>query len=111
MSLKPRRVDFDSLWALILDTVKNVVTLGKVQRATWNDRFSDVYALCVAYPEPLGERLYTETKKFLESHIKEKFDQVARCNQSQLLLHTFHHHWTVYNQVCELDGDILVVGE
>jgi len=32
---------------------------------------SDVYALCVACPEPLGDRLYQETKAFLESHVSE----------------------------------------
>ena len=99
MSLKPRRVDFDSLWASILETVKCVVTLGKVKRATWNDRFSDVYALCVAYPEPLGERLYQETKHFLETHVKEKYDQVSGCTQSNHLLQSYHQNWTVYNQV------------
>lgn len=26
--------------------------------------------MCVAYPEPLGERLYTETKIFLENHVR-----------------------------------------
>jgi len=98
MSLKPRRVDFDSLWASILETVKCVVTLGKVKRATWNDRFSDVYALCVAYPEPLGERLYQETKHFLETHVKEKYDQVSGCTQSNHLLQSYHQNWTVYNQ-------------
>lgn len=35
--------------------------------------FSDIYALCVAYPEPLGERLYTETKVFLENHVRQLF--------------------------------------
>ena len=40
-------------------------------RGTWNDRFSDVYSLCVAYPEPLADRLYIETKKFLESHVSQ----------------------------------------
>ena len=29
---------------------------------------SDVYALCVAFPEPLGEKLYAEVKSFLENH-------------------------------------------
>lgn len=32
---------------------------------------SDVYALCVAHPEPLNHKLYTETKTFLEEHVKE----------------------------------------
>lgn len=35
-----------------------------------NSLTRDIYALCVAYPEPLGERLYTETKVFLENHVR-----------------------------------------
>ena len=31
--------------------------------------FADVYSLCVAYPEPLADKLYSETKKFLEEHV------------------------------------------
>ena len=31
---------------------------------------TDVYALCVANPEPLGDKLYQETKNFLENHVK-----------------------------------------
>ena len=34
-----------------------------------SDNFSDVYALCVAFPEPHSDRLYEETKKFLEEHV------------------------------------------
>lgn len=30
---------------------------------------SDVYSLCVAYPMPLADKLYAETKQFLESHV------------------------------------------
>uniref|UniRef100_A0A3P8U0H0 Uncharacterized protein n=1 Tax=Amphiprion percula TaxID=161767 RepID=A0A3P8U0H0_AMPPE len=57
MSLKPQVVDFDETW----------------NKVTWNDRFSDIYALCIAYPEPLGERLYTETKGFLENHVQQLY--------------------------------------
>lgn len=35
---------------------------------------SDVYALCVAFPEPLGERLYGEVKTFLEEHVKNLYE-------------------------------------
>lgn len=31
----------------------------------------DVYAICVAPPEPLNFKLYNETKKFLEDHVSE----------------------------------------
>ena len=71
MSLKPKRVDFHSTWGELQETVKGVITLGNVPRQTWNDRFSDVYSLCVAYPEPLADKLYTETKKFLETHVSQ----------------------------------------
>ena len=30
---------------------------------------TDVYALCVANPEPFGEDLYKATKKYLEEHV------------------------------------------
>lgn len=133
-------VDFDETWNKLLTTIKAVVMLDYVERATWNDRFSypalrrasplrplescdvrcrlsvrslvyitlespatgsssssspsrfpieyfivvtviksltfdtsDIYALCVAYPEPLGERLYTETKVFLENHVRQLY--------------------------------------
>lgn len=42
--------------------VSGVVKLRSVERAEWNTRFSDVYALCVAHPEPLADKLYEETK-------------------------------------------------
>uniref|UniRef100_A0A8C2UJ77 Cullin 2 n=1 Tax=Chinchilla lanigera TaxID=34839 RepID=A0A8C2UJ77_CHILA len=70
MSLKPRVVDFDETWDKLLTTVKAVVALEYVERTTWNDRFSYIYALCVARREPLGERFYTEAKSFLESHVR-----------------------------------------
>ncbi|XP_031728283.1 cullin-2 isoform X1 [Anarrhichthys ocellatus] len=78
MSLKPRVVDFDETWNKLLTTIKAVVMLDYVERATWNDRFSDIYALCVAYPEPLGERLYTETKVFLENHVRQLYKVSTR---------------------------------
>lgn len=34
---------------------------------------TDVYALCVACPEPLSDRLYTETKQFLENHVQQLY--------------------------------------
>ncbi|CAH2101940.1 unnamed protein product [Euphydryas editha] len=69
MSLKPRNVDFQETWANLKETVAGVVALRAVERGVWNTRFSDVYALCVAHPEPLADRLYDETKNFLEEHV------------------------------------------
>ena len=38
----------------------------------------DVYSLCVAYPEPLADKLYSETKKFLEEHVDSLLIKVSR---------------------------------
>uniref|UniRef100_A0A8B9L0U5 Cullin-2 n=1 Tax=Astyanax mexicanus TaxID=7994 RepID=A0A8B9L0U5_ASTMX len=88
MSLKPRVVDFDETWNKLLTTIRAVVMLDYVERATWNDRFSDIYALCVAYPEPLGERLYTETKVFLENHVR----------HTECFLLMYHRYWEEYSK-------------
>ena len=40
MSLKPKRVDFNTTWADLKETVKGVITFSNVPRATWNDRFT-----------------------------------------------------------------------
>lgn len=69
MSLKPKNVNFNETWADLKETVHGVVTLGNVKRNDWNSRFSDVYSLCVAHPEPLAEQLYSETFRFLEDHV------------------------------------------
>ena len=39
MSLKPKVVDFCTIWNDLQDTVKGVITLADVPRAIWNDRF------------------------------------------------------------------------
>ena len=43
MSLKPRKVNFDETWSVLLETVRSVITCAKVNRTTWNDRFSYPY--------------------------------------------------------------------
>ena len=43
MSLKPKRVDFDTTWASLKETVKGVITFSNVARATWNDRFTGMF--------------------------------------------------------------------
>uniref|UniRef100_A0A6B0VG44 Putative cullin n=1 Tax=Ixodes ricinus TaxID=34613 RepID=A0A6B0VG44_IXORI len=95
MSLKPKRIDFEGTWEQLKDTVAGVITLGKVPRPIWNDRFSDVYALCVAFPEPLGDRLYQETKKFLNAHVQYLYELVLSGDD---LLATYYKHWLEYSQ-------------
>ena len=71
MSLKPKKVEFVEVWDRIQETVQIVISGGSVRRAVWNDRFSDVYALCVANPDPLSDKLYESTKNFFETHVKD----------------------------------------
>lgn len=73
MSLKPRRIDFDAVWQQLSDTVNVVICGGGVERPVWNDRFSDVYAVCVANPEPMADKLYAATKQFLEAHVRQLY--------------------------------------
>ena len=71
MSLKPRAVKFEEVWVGLEETVQQVLKMGSVKRSVWGDRFLDVYSLCVAFPEPLAQRLYLETKSLLETHVRE----------------------------------------
>ncbi|XP_076183973.1 cullin 2 [Ptiloglossa arizonensis] len=97
MSLKPKRVNFKQTWNVLEETVKCIITLSNVPRATWNDRFSDVYSLCVAYPEPLANELYDETKKFLDSHVFQLLTRVGAQSESGLL-QAYYRAWCEYSQ-------------
>ncbi|XP_068715782.1 cullin-2-like [Montipora foliosa] len=96
MSLRPRLVNFDETWANILETLQSIVTLKKIARAVWNDRFSDVYALCVAFPEPLGEKLYAGVKHFLENHVQSLYEAVSSSDVD--ILRLYHKHWLQFSK-------------
>lgn len=68
-----------------------------------------MYSICVAYPDPLADRLYSETKIFLENHVdsqlvdfemymKELNDTESSQNQ---LLHKYYSAWKNYSQGLE----------
>lgn len=63
-----------------------------------NSDTSDIYALCVAYPEPLGERLYTETKVFLENHVR----QLYKVNTNNSVIDLFFVYYCI--MLCPLIG-------
>nr|CAH7735008.1 unnamed protein product [Callosobruchus chinensis] len=96
MSLKPRRVDFFATWGAIKDTIKGVITLDHVPRSIWNDRFSDVYSLCVAHPEPMADRLYAETKLYLIDHVGKLLTKVQEEGEQNLLKNYFLY-WSQYS--------------
>lgn len=67
-----------------------------------------MYSLCVAFPEPLADKLYFETKHFLENHVQNILaNQVFRPNtdaddnDNQTLLQRYYHAWTEYSQGVE----------
>ncbi|XP_050388623.1 cullin-2 [Patella vulgata] len=97
MSLRPKKIDFGPVWDVLLVTVKGVITCGSVERRVWNDRFTDVYKLCVSCPEPLGDRLYQETKNFLEDHVTQLNKEVLS-NGDESLLTIYHKHWEEYSR-------------
>lgn len=75
---------------------------------------SDIYALCVAYPEPLGEKLYTETKIFLENHVR----QLYKVSKSSSVLFLCLSHrisskaatlMCVFQKVLESEEKVLVM--
>ncbi|KAL3271007.1 hypothetical protein HHI36_021508 [Cryptolaemus montrouzieri] len=96
MSLKPRKVDFAATWGAIRDTIRGVITLDHVPRSVWNDRFSDVYSLCVAHPEPMADRLYAETKQYLIDHVARLLNKVQEDGEAHLVKNYFTY-WSQYS--------------
>lgn len=97
MSLKPERVDFMSTWTRLKKTCEEVIRVEKVDKREWSDRFSDVYKLCVAFPEPLSERLYSEIRSFLEDHVAMLYEQMSSAPSGKLL-HVYYNHWVEFQQ-------------
>ncbi|XP_078482261.1 LOW QUALITY PROTEIN: cullin-2 [Ciona intestinalis] len=91
-----RRINFDETWGRLSDTVQKVITAAPLPRPVWNDKFSDIYSLCIAYPEALGESLYKETKTFLSSHVQHLCKDV--CAHETDLLSSYAKHWKTYSQ-------------
>lgn len=56
-----------------------------------------MYSLCVAYPEPLADQLYCETKRFLDNHVFQLLTKVRAQGESSLL-QAYHQAWTEYSQ-------------
>lgn len=63
----------------------------------------------MAYPDPLADRLYSETKLFLENHVKSQLDEFGtytmetndvESSQNQLL-NKYYTAWKNYSQGLE----------
>ena len=57
----------------------------------------DVYSLCVAYPEPLADKLYSETRKFLDDHVAATLIKV-KAGGEQNLLANYHGAWQEFSR-------------
>ncbi|CAF3491841.1 unnamed protein product [Rotaria sp. Silwood1] len=96
-SLKPKEIDFNEQWSIVLGTVRSVISMGRfghTNKATWQERFFDIYYLCVATPDSHAERLYEETKKFLEEHCKSMKKEISESDQNMLSIYV--KYWTEY---------------
>lgn len=89
-----------STWTRLKKTCEEVIRVEKVDKREWSDRFSDVYKLCVAFPEPLSERLYVEIRAFLEDHVAHLYEQMSAA-PSDCLLQVYHTHWVEFKQGVE----------
>jgi len=97
MSLKPKPINFTEKWNSLQETVKGVITLDTVSRDAWNERFNDVYSMCVAFPEPLGDQLYDSTKLFLENHVLELLT-IIQTGGTANLLQNYYTYWEKYSK-------------
>ena len=97
MSLRPTEVDFEQEWNKLKRTVESVICLHQVDKKEWTDRFSDVYRLCTAKPQPYPDLLYEETRKFLKDHVERLYTQLyERCREGKDLLELYYKEWQVY---------------
>ena len=97
MTLRPEKVDFDLTWSRLRNTLESVIKVQKVTRNEWTERFSDVYKICVAFPEPLCDKLYHETKAFIEQHVRYLHAEVCQSSQDRLLK-VYYDHWLNYRE-------------
>lgn len=67
--------------------------------------YSDVYSICVAFPDPLADKLYAETKLFLENHVKNLLTEYNGFPDSTpnnfLVLPKYFNAWKNYSQGLE----------
>lgn len=130
MTLRPREIVFDEVWMSLRGTVEQVLKLNNIGRNQWNASFgweilkftysptgiyltnlcilySDVYAICVAFPDPLADRLYSETKNFLENYVKSQLDEFNSYRDpgenegANQLLYKYYNSWTNYSKGLE----------
>lgn len=76
--MKPQELDFDKKWGKLKDTITRVLRMGSVKHEEWVECFSEVYALCVAFPESLADRLYDEVRQLLKDNVANLYNKVSK---------------------------------
>lgn len=56
-----------------------------------------MYRLCVAYPESLADKLYLETKHFLDDHVKQLLEQLSGLGHDNIL-QNYYEGWRRYSE-------------
>ncbi|CAK8696090.1 cullin-2-like [Clavelina lepadiformis] len=90
-----RRVNFPETWSRLSETIYRVISSLPLERHVWNERFLDVYSICMAYPETSSQELYEATHKLLKEHVTKLRSEVA---ESSNLLSIYSKHWLTYSQ-------------
>ncbi|CAF1020048.1 unnamed protein product [Rotaria sordida] len=101
-TIKPKQVNFNDLWPIVLTTVRSVINMsryGHTDQLTWQNRFSDIYDMCAATPDSYAEKLYEETTKFLEDHCISMKKDIVESEQN--MLNIYVKYWTEYKMGAE----------
>ena len=81
----------------MIDLLVNIFNVKKISLFFNSFCFTDVYSLCVAYPEPLADKLYSETRKFLEDHVAATLIKVKGGGEQNLLAN-YHGAWQEFSR-------------
>lgn len=95
--MRPGSVKFETKWPPIRETISATLQLKPVKRLDWNDHCSDIYTLCEAYPVSFADRLYQETRSFLEVFVQTLYQQLYALEQGAMV-QAYQKHWLAYRQ-------------
>lgn len=94
-ALGPKSVDFDKVWGNLQPSVIEIMNLHPMTKKDWDDKFHDVYDICVAIPEPLSGRLYSSMRRCIEMHVTSLYDKIANVPSDELL-NQYYSMWKIY---------------
>jgi len=94
MSKPQRNLDFFEDWQRLKKVTEVLLTEPVVSRSHWNEGFRIVYEICVAKNCVAG-RLYDETKKLIEAHLKIMLRQLKK---EEIQLSSYYLLWNQYSQ-------------